>query len=396
MTQMKSVQQSPTDPAFVQDPYPFYQKARAQAGLNYWQDYGMPAAFRRAAVHAILRDRRFGREIPAELAQPAPAHLAPFLAVEAHSMLEAEPPRHTRLRRLVMRAFTSRQIAAQREDLQSLCHDLIDAFPDQPFDLLAAYCTQIPVITICRLLGVPSDMAPQLLRWSHDMVAMYQARKTHETELAAAKASADFAHFLRAYITKRRSDPRDDLLTHLITAEEEGDKLSADELIGTCILLLNAGHEATVHALGNGVKTLLQQGWQPDWLAPAGIEQLVEEILRFDPPLHMFTRYAYEEAEIMGHSFQRGDQVALLLASANRDPAAEEAPEVFDPTRPARTNMSFGGGLHFCVGAPLARMEMQIALPILFDRCPDLALAAPPDYSNSYHFHGLTHLMVTR
>ncbi|OIQ45130.1 MAG: cytochrome [Roseobacter sp. MedPE-SW] len=393
---MKTVTQSPTDPAFVQDPYPFYQKARAQAGLNYWQDYAMPAAFRRAAVHAILRDRRFGREIPPEFARPTPEHLAPFMATEAHSMLEAEPPRHTRLRKLVMRAFTSREIKAQEAGITALCHQLIDTFPDQPFDLLSAYCTQVPVITICRLLGVPSDMAPQLLSWSHDMVAMYQAAKTVETEHAAARAAQAFSDFLASYVEQRRDRPAGDLITRLIAAEEEGDKLSTQELIGTCILLLNAGHEATVHALGNGVKTMLQQGWDPAWLAPEGIENLVEEILRFDPPLHMFTRYAYEEIEVMGHRFQRGDQVALLLASANRDPAAEDEAEIFDPTRPARTNMSFGGGLHFCVGAPLARLEMQIALPILFERCPNLKLAAEPQYSNSYHFHGLTELRVTR
>ncbi|WP_122075072.1 cytochrome P450 [Pseudophaeobacter sp. EL27] len=393
---MKTVSQSPTDPAFVQDPYPFYEKARAQAGLNYWQNYGMPAAFRRAAVHAILRDRRFGREMPPEMAKPPPTHLAPFLAVEAHSMLEAEPPRHTRLRKLVMRAFTSREVQAQETGITALCHSLIDAFPDDPFDLLSAYCTQVPVITICRLLGVPVEMAPQLLNWSHDMVAMYQAARTNDTEHAAARAAQEFTDFLSDYVQQRRSTPAEDLITRLIAAEEEGDKLSNDELIGTCILLLNAGHEASVHALGNGVKTLLQQGWDPAWLAAEGIENLVEEVLRYDPPLHMFTRYAYEEIDVMGHRFQRGDQVALLLASANRDPAAEDEAEVFDPTRPARTNMSFGGGLHFCVGAPLARLEMQIALPILFARCPNLNLAAAPRYSNSYHFHGLTRLMVTR
>lgn len=356
----------------------------------------MPAAFRRAAVHALLRDRRFGREIPSELAQKGPAHLAPFLAVEAHSLLEAEPPRHTRLRKLVMRAFTSREIKSQERDLVALCHSLIDAFPDSSFDLIAAYCTQVPVIAICRLLGIPSKMAPQLLQWSHDMVAMYQANRSHQTELAAAQAAREFVQFLTTYIEERRTEPHEDLITGLIAAEEEGEKLTTDELIGTCILLLNAGHEATVHALGNGVKCMLEHGWDKTWLAPEGIDRLVEEILRFDPPLHMFTRYAYEEAEVMGHTFQRGDQVALLLASANRDPAAEDDPETFDPTRPARTNTAFGGGLHFCVGAPLARLEMQIALPILFERCPDLRLAAKPQYSNSYHFHGLKELLVNR
>ncbi|KIC26414.1 MULTISPECIES: cytochrome P450 [unclassified Leisingera] len=393
---MKTLIQSPTDPAFVQDPYSFYAEARKHGQLHHWQDYGMVAAFGHSAVHMLLRDRRFGREVPEELRKPGPAHLAPFLAVEAHSMLDAEPPRHTRLRRLVLHAFTSRGIAALEPGIRELCHQLAGSFPDQPFDLLDAYCTQVPVITICRLLGVPEEMAPQLLDWSHKMVAMYQASRTEETEHAAAKASQEFTDFLRGYIAERRNAPRDDLITRLIAAEEEGDKLSTDELIGTCILLLNAGHEATVHSLGNGVKTMLQQGWQPEWLAPEGIEGLVEEILRFDPPLHMFTRYAYEEAEVFGHTFQRGDQVALLLGAANRDASALDDPHRFDPSRPPKVNKSFGGGLHFCVGAPLARLEMQIALPILFEHCPDLKLAAEPEYSNTYHFHGLTRLMVTR
>ncbi len=396
MKEKTPLRQSPTDPAFVQDPYPFYARARAAGALHEWQDYGMVAAFRKSAVHMLLRDRRFGREIPPEMATPGPAHLAPFLAAEAHSMLDAEPPRHTRLRKLVMRAFTSRAIAEMEPQITRLCHDLIDAFPSHPFDLLSAYCTQVPIITICRLLGVPEEMAPQLLEWSHRMVAMYQAGRNSDTEHAAARAAQDFADYLRAYIDQRRCDPQEDLLTRLIAAEEDGESLSTDELIGTCILLLNAGHEATVHALGNGVKTMLQQGWDPAWLAPDGIERLVEEILRYDPPLHMFTRYAYEEAEVFGHTFQRGDQVALLLGSANRDEAVLEDAELFDPTRPATLNTSFGGGIHFCVGAPLARLEMQIALPILFQRCPDLRLSEPPSYCDSYHFHGLTRLMVER
>ncbi len=394
---MTTVIQSPTEPGFVQNPYPFYDRVRAEAKLAYWQDYGMMAAFSHDAVHLLLRDRRFGREVPAEMASEGPAHLAPFLQVEAHSLLDAEPPRHTRLRKLVLRAFTSREIKALAPGLESLCHQLIDAFPaDAPFDLLTAYCTQVPVVAICRLLGVPEAMAPQLLDWSHKMVAMYQASKTIETEHAAARASAEFIAFLTDYVDARRKSPGEDLITRLIEAEEEGESLSTDELIGTCILLLNAGHEATVHSLGNGVKTMLEQGWDKGWLAPEGLSGLVEEILRHDPPLHMFTRYAYEEVEVFGHRFQRGDQVALMLAAANRDPEALERADQFDPSRPPKVNKSFGGGLHFCVGAPLARLEMEIALPILFDRCPDLRLATDPVYSNTYHFHGLTRLLVTR
>ena len=392
---MKTLTQSPTDPAFVQNPYPFYDSARQSGDLFYWKDYGLVAAVSHKAVQILLRDRRFGREIPAELAKPGPEHLAPWLEVESHSMLELEPPRHTRLRSLVLRAFTSRAITALEGSTEQLCHDLIKQFPAGPFDLLEAYCTQVPVITICRLLGVPEDMAPQLLQWSHAMVAMYQANRTRQTEDEAVRATQAFTTYLEEYIEKRRTDPRDDLITRLIAAEEDGEKLSRDELITTCILLLNAGHEATVHAIGNGVKTMLTTGTQQYVLTPGTIDGAVEEILRFDPPLHMFRRYAYEDIELFGHRFARGDEVALLLGAANRDPAAWSQPDTFDPMRDVSANTSFGGGLHFCVGAPLARLEMRIALPILFQQCPKLKLTAEPQYSDSYHFHGLTKLMVT-
>ncbi|KUJ80142.1 cytochrome P450 [Ruegeria profundi] len=388
---MKTVLQSPVDPDFVQDPYPFYHSARAHGDLVYWEDYRKVAAVSHKAVQALLKDRRFGREVPVEFQRPAAAHLAPWLNVEAHSLLEAEPPRHTRLRALVMRAFTSRGIAALEPSVLDLCNTLIDRFPSTPFDLLDAYCTQIPVITICRLLGVPEQQSPDLLRWSHAMVAMYQASRTRQTEDEAANAAREFTAFLSDYIEKRRSDPQDDLITRLIEAEEKGEKLSRDELVATCILLLNAGHEATVHSLGNGVKTLLQLGLDP---RTYDIDELVEEILRYDPPLHMFTRYAYEDVEIYGHRFKRGDEVALLLGAANRDPSVWNEPDVFEPTRPVVTNTSFGGGLHFCVGAPLARLEMRLALKILFQRCPSIRLSAEPNYSNTYHFRGLTRLTV--
>lgn len=391
---MKTLHQSPTDPAFVQDPQLFYANARAAGPLHFWADYDMVAAFSHKAVHGLLRDRRFGREIPPEMARPGPACLAPFLALEAHSLLDAEPPRHTRLRKLILRAFTSRQIAGLAPQIETLTHQLIDEFPSEPFDLLDAFCTQIPVITIARLLGVPEENAPRLLQWSHDMVAMYQASRTRATEDAAARASAEFTSFLTDYLDSRRARPGDDLITALIAAEEQGDRLSTDELIATCVLLLNAGHEATVHALGIGVKTLLQTATDPTFLAPDHLDATIEELLRFDPPLHMFTRYAYETITYMDHTFHRGDQVALLLAAANHDPSLWPDPGRFDPTRAPLTNATFGGGLHFCVGAPLARLEMQIALPILFDRCPNLTLSEPPTYGDTYHFHGLTRLMV--
>ena len=386
---------SPTDPAFVQNPYAAYDAIRARGPLAWWPAYNMVAAFSAEAVNALLRDRRFGRECPPERATPTPAHLAPFYAIEAHSMLELEPPRHTRLRGLVLRAFTSRRIAGLAPEIAALSHQLIDAFPAAEVEVLDAFARKLPVIIIARLLGVPEAMAGDLLGWSNAMVAMYQAGRSRATEDAAAQAAAEFADFLRGYVEARRSRPADDLITHLIAAEEDGDTLSTDELIATCILLLNAGHEATVHTLGNGIKTLLEHAMGAAELTPDRVAGTVEEILRFDPPLHMFTRYAYADVSVFGHDFKRGDQVALMLAAANRDPAAWPDAQRFDPARPIRPNTSFGAGLHFCVGAPLARLELQIGLHTLFTRAPNLALAAPPQYGNTYHFHGLEALHVT-
>jgi cytochrome P450 len=393
---MQRLSQSPTDPVFVQNPYPFYEVARDGGPLFHWNDYDLVCATSFATVDGLLRNRRFGRECPPDHARPVPDHLAPFYAFESHSMLDLEPPRHTRLRGLVVRAFTSRRIAAMAPEITALSHQLIDAFPTGRVDLLPAFAEKIPVIVIARMLGVPEDMADQLLAWSHDMVAMYQAGRSRAIEDAAVRATIEFSDFMRAYVEARRRDPRDDLLTELIAAEQDGGRLATDELITTAILLLNAGHEATVHGLGNAIKTLLEEVHAPsDWLTPDRVEATVEETLRFDPPLHMFTRYAYETVEIDGHTFRRGEEVGLLLAAANRDPASFPDPAEFRPGRPVKTITSFGAGLHFCIGAPLARLELTLALPVLFARCPGLALAEAPRYADRYHFHGLERLAVT-
>lgn len=393
---MQRLSQSPTDPAFVQDPYPFYDRVRAAGGFAYWVDYALPVSARAAVVGAALRDRRMGREAPPGYAPPMAAHLAPFLAVEAHSMLELEGPRHARLRGLVLRAFTSRRIRALAPEIEALTHRLIDTLPEVPFDLLAHLARPLPVIIIARLLGVPEARADDLLAWSNAMVGMYQAGRTPGMEARAVAATEAFVAFLHGYIAEKRRQPGDDLITHLIEVETEGERLSTDELIATCILLLNAGHEATVHTLGNGVKTLLEQGFGAEALAPERVEATVEEILRFDPALHLFTRWVYEDVEISGQTFRRGDKIGLLLAGANRDPDLWSEPARFDPARAAQTNLTFGAGAHFCIGAPLARLELQIALPILFRRLPGLRLQAQPRYGDVYHFHGLDALMLAR
>ncbi|MEP2641640.1 cytochrome P450 [Roseobacter sp.] len=392
---MKTLSQSPLDPEFVQDPYAVYARVLAEDPVQYWDHYGMMAVFDAATVQALLRDRRLGRAMPQDQHTPVPQHLTDFHAVERYSMLDMEPPGHTRLRGLVLRAFTSRRVKALAPDIDAICTDLLAQFPKGTFDLIPAYCTTLPVRVIARLLGVPEDMSDQLLQWSNAMVAMYQAGRTHQTEVAANQAAADFSAFLAGYITQRKTTPRDDLLTHLIAAEEDGEKLSHGEMIGTCILLLNAGHEATVHTLGNTVKALLEHDTPATALSPDAIAATTEEALRFDPPLHMFTRYAYQDIDVGGHRLKRGQQVALMLGSAGRDPARFDRPSVFDPTRTPHPHAAFGGGLHFCVGAPLARLELQMGLQRLFAHAPNLKLATSPSYANSYHFHGLTHLHVT-
>lgn len=392
---MQTLIQSPLDPEFVQDPYRLYARVLSDDPVQYWRDYGMMAVFDAATVHMLLRDRRLGRATPQDQHSPAPDHLTGFERIERHSMLDMEPPKHTRLRGLVLRAFTSRRVKALTPDIHQICDDLCGAFPVGSFDLVPAFCTALPVRVIARLLGVPEEMSNELLRWSNTMVAMYQANRNHQTEVAANAAATEFSDFLSKYIDARRHTPRDDLITHLIAAEEDGEKLSRDEMIATCILLLNAGHEATVHTMGNAVKALLQTAQPASVLAPDRIAATVEELLRFDPPLHMFTRYAYEDILVNGHLLEKGRQVALILGAAGRDPARFDRPDRFDPLREPAPHAAFGGGLHFCVGAPLARLELQLGLQRLFAHAPDLRLAGTPRYANTYHFHGLGQLNVT-
>jgi len=389
--------QSPTEDAFVQNPYAFYERARAKAGgLFFWKEYDLPCALSFAANWALLRDRRFGREAPPGKAPEKPPHQAGFWAVEDHSLLEMEPPRHTRLRGLVLRAFTSRRIASLGPEIEALAQALLEDIGADEFDLLPVFAQRLPVIVIARLLGVPEERADDLLAWSHAMVGMYQAGRDHAMECAAARAASQFRAFMLDYVTYRRTRPADDLISHLIAAEQDGERLSGDELISTCILLLNAGHEATVHTLANGACALLKHDAARDALAPGRIDALVEEILRFDPPLHMFQRWAYEDVEIGGHVIARGHKIACLLAAANRDPQRWDMADRFDPGRAVATNVAFGAGVHFCIGAPLARLELRTALPVLFKRFPGLRLAREPRYAPNYHFHGLKSLPVRR
>ncbi|SON56199.1 Biotin biosynthesis cytochrome P450 [Hartmannibacter diazotrophicus] len=397
------LRQSPTDQVFVQNPYPIYAAVRSVSPIFFWEDYGHWCCAGFDDVSALLRDRRFGREVThvasrEELGwEPIPDRLQPFYDIEAHSLLEREPPVHMRLRGLVNRAFVSRQVERLRPRIEALANDLIDGFEAKgEAELITAYATPIPVVVICELLGVPAREADRLLDWSHRMVAMYQFGRTRADEDAAVQASQAFAAFIRAYVDERRSAPGDDLISRLIAAEEAGETLSTDELVTTCILLLNAGHEATVHAIGNAVSAILLHDVDVAGTTarPGGFGALAEELLRFDPPLHMFTRYALEDLDYKGVSFRKGDKVGLLLGAANRDPGRFPDPDRIDPARSDAGHVAFGAGIHFCVGAPLARLELQVALEVLFRRLPRLRLRERPRYRDAYHFHGAERIDV--
>lgn len=399
----RRVRLDPRDACFFNDPYSAYAAIHAASPAFFWEDYGFWCFARHADVSALLRDRRFGRQIlhlmsRAELGWPEPkAHLSSFDALERHSILELEPPEHTRLRNLVNRAFVSRRIERLGLRIAALAHERIDGFAREgSADLIAEFAAPIPVAVIAELLGVPREMAGELVDWSHRMVAMYQFGTNREVEERAAGAARVFADFVRAFARARRGDLGDDLISQLLVAESDGGRLSEDELVATVVLLLNAGHEATVQAIGNGVKTMLEEGVDARlaFADESATAATVEELLRFDPPLHLFQRHALEDAEFAGVRLKKGEKIGLLLGAANRDPERFPDPDVFDSRRSPNPHVSFGAGIHFCVGAPLARLELGVALPILFASLPGLRLAEPPRYRDAFHFHGLEALRV--
>lgn len=266
----RRVSLDPRDPAFFVDPYPAYREIRARTPAFFWEQYGFWCFARHAQVSALLRDRRFGRQIlhvatREELGwSEPPPHVAPFLEMERHSLLELEPPAHTRLRALVSRAFVSRQIERLAPRIAELAHAAIDRIAARRTgEIIADFAAPIPVVVIAELLGVPAAAAPKLLDWSHRMVAMYQFGRDRAVEESAVAATQEFSAFLRAHIARRRAARTDDLISRLIAAETDEGRLGEDEMITTCVLLLNAGHEATVHATGNGVKAMLEAGIDP-------------------------------------------------------------------------------------------------------------------------------------
>jgi unspecific monooxygenase len=402
--QQRSVSLDARNPAFYGNPNATYALFHAHCPTFYWTEQKQWFFTGYDHVNALLRDRRFGRQIlhiatREELGLPEPLeHTQNFDAAERHSLLEIEPPEHTRLRTLVNRAFVSRHVEKMKPEIETLAHGLIDRFEkDGQTELLSSFADIIPVTMIARMIGIPEEMGPQLLKWSHAYVGMYMFKRSREDELAADCAAKEFADYVRSVIAERRAEPKDDLLSHMIHTEHKGQFLTDDEMISTTIVLLNAGHEATVHQIGNSVRVILESGLDPQSLFgdEKTTERTVEETLRIGAPVHIFQRWALEPVEIDGVTFERGDKVSLILAAANLDPLKFSNPLTFKPDRAEAPNLSFGAGIHFCIGAPLARLELNIVLPLLFQRLPHLKLASQPNVKDVYHFHGLERLDLT-
>jgi cytochrome P450 len=394
----------PADPSFIADPYPTLAALREATPVFYNERARQWVLTRFADVHATLRDRRLGRVYThrythAELGRPEPdPRWAAFDEHERWSLLQLEPPDHTRIRRLIAKVFTPTAAAAVRPAATALAEELLEGCRQRRrFDLLTDYAQPYSVAVICSLLGVPRSDTHLLLDWSHAIVKMYELTTSDEQRAAATRAAQEFMDYTAALITEKRARPDTLLVAALATVEDEGDRLSDAEIISTVIVLLNAGHEATVNTLGNGMRAFLLH---PDqWRRVTGSEVparvAIEEMIRWDGPLQLFERWVLDDGvEIAGRSLTRGEEVAMLFGSANRDPRRFDAPDRFDAARGDSAHIGFGGGIHFCVGAPLAREELDVSVGALARLVPDLHLAAIPAYQPTFVIRGLQALVL--
>lgn len=391
-----------SDPAFIANPYPVLNELR-EATPIYWSESGGHWVITRFSdVFETLRDRRLGRNYThlyshAALGRPEPdSRWAAFQQHEQWSLLCLEPPDHTRIRRLVAKVFTPRSVAAIRPTVQGFADELLDRCQEAgQFELLRDYAQPYSVAVICSMLGVPRVDTQRLLDWSHAIVKMYELSTTDEVRAAANTAAADYIDYTRALIAEKRGNPDGLLVSELVRVEDEGDTLTEDEIVSTTMVLLEAGHEATVNTLGNGMRAILQHPgeWQRVVGGAVSPRTAVEEMLRWDPPLQLFERWVLEDGvEIAGQTIELGQEVAMLFGAAQRDPRRFDNPDGFDVGRGDVAHIGFGGGIHFCVGAPLARQEIEISIAGLAARFPSLQLTAAPVYEPNFVIRGLTAL----
>src|SRR5882762_3557554 len=395
---MSAMPFNPMDPEFLADPYPTYRRLRSGDPVHH-NPLGFWVLTRYEDVVTVLRDQRFVKEpiatfVAARVGVPVPAGIG-------LSMLDRDPPDHTRLRGLVSKAFTPRVVERLRAHIQQIVDGLLARVEGKgSMDLIEEFAYPLPVTVICEMLGVPVEDHERFKAWGLDIARGLDAillppdSEVAQRSLAGRRALADY---FRGLIAERRASPRDDMLSGLIAAEEAGDKLDEDELLATCILLLVAGHETTVNLIGNGTLALLRH---PDELRrlrenPALIASAVEELLRYDGPVQRTARIPSAAVAIGGLTIEAGEMVMPFIGAADRDPAHFPDPDRLDIARSDNRHIAFGLGIHFCLGAPLARLEGQIAINTLVQRLPKLALATDrPEYRQSLTLRGLKTLPV--
>src|SRR3954468_21600930 len=403
----------PWDPAFVADPYPAYAELRGKGRVHYYEPSNQWLVPHHADVSALLRERRLGRTYQHRFTHEdfgrtaPPAEHEPFHTLNDHGMLDLEPPDHTRIRRLVSKAFTPRTVEQLRPYVTRLAGELVDRLPagggggarlaaGGGVDLPPAGGEPLPVAVIAEMLGIPeADRAP-LRPWSADICGMYELNPSEDAAERAVRASVEFSEYLRELIAERRKNPGDDLISGLIAAHDEGDRLTEQEMISTCVLLLNAGHEATVNATVNGWYALFRN---PEQLAALRtdhslVPRAVEELMRYDTPLQLFERWVLDEIEIDGTTIPRGAEIAMLFGSANHDPDVFASPDTLDLSRAENPHISFSAGIHYCIGAPLARIELAASMSALLEKAPTLRLAAEPERKPNFVIRGLKGLSV--
>ena len=397
----------PGAPDFLLDPYPDLNRVREHARVFY--DAGRERWFvtRHDDVRSCLRDRRLGRNFRHVLSPdaigspPLDPRWQAFWDSERWSLLWLEPPDHTRLRKLVAAAFTPRSVESLREPAHDLARELLEPLAEAgEMELLYDYAQPYSIAVICRMLGVPLDRHRDLLDWSHRMVKMYEFDVPVEAATAANRAAAEFQDYVRELIRERRAKPRDDMVTALVEARADGARLSEDEIVSTVIVLLNAGHEATVNTLGNGTLAFARhpEQWQRVASGEVAPQAASEEMIRFDPPLQLFERWVLADDFAIGDvSIPLGSKLALLFGAANRDPRVFERPDEFDVGRPnAAQHIGFGGGIHVCIGAPLARVELEASVAALRRYWPDFDLAEEPRRTGAFVIWGLEGLRLAR
>lgn len=383
------------NPKFIHNPYPLLAELRETLPIFYDEEWQKVWVLRYGDIATLLKDRRLGRQILHVMTReqlgwppPNPAQ-APFDYFQSKHMLDREPPDHTRLKTLVMKAFTPQRVESLHHRIEQIINKLLDKVEQTgKMDLLHDLAEPLPVTVIAELLGVPESDRHKLRPWSAAIVKLYELGYSEAQVHAGSRAVIEFSDYIRNLAQERRAHPQDDLVSALVAVEEQGEKLTEDELIANCILLLNAGHEATVNAITGGMLTLFRHSSQREELTRAAADSAtgtalfksaVEELLRFDTPLPMFERWVLEDFEYKGISLKRGMEVGLMFASGNRDPRRFERPDDLVLTRKDNAHLTFSLGTHYCLGAPLARLELQLVFQTLLRRFPKIRLAIDAD-----------------